>query len=110
MAGTMRHQAERLGRRHAAASATAALRACGSARYQGLSDASIIGVAYGEAWAEEIERRVPMVTLIAQHADPLKEAFETFHAWAESTDADALELTFVFRTSGGYVLALSPEA
>ncbi len=74
-----------------------------------LRNANIMGVAYGEAWSAELQRSVPMVSLVAQKSDPLIEAFSTFHSWAEASDPDALEMTFVFRKNGGYVLALGPE-
>lgn len=74
-----------------------------------LGEASVIGVAYGETWSDEIKRRVPTVTLVAQRGEPLAKAFDTFNAWAASTDPDAIELTIVVSTNGGYILSLSPE-
>lgn len=74
-----------------------------------LSKASIIGVAYGTAWSEDVRQQVPVISLIAQNREPLAKAFLTFRAWADATDPDSLEVTIVFRQQGGYLLALSPE-
>jgi hypothetical protein len=48
-------------------------------------------------------------SLVAQNGDELAKAFEAFNAWSRMTDPDSVEITFVFRNSGGYVLAISPE-
>ena len=53
--------------------------------------------------------RQPDISLVAQNGDELAKAFEAFNAWSRMTDPDSVEITFVFRNSGGYVLAISPE-
>jgi hypothetical protein len=74
-----------------------------------LSAASIDGVAYGSVWSKEVDQLVPTISLVGQHGEELAKAFEEFNAWSKMTDPDSLELAFVFRKSGGYVLAISPE-
>ena len=74
-----------------------------------LSAASVDGVAYGFEYSEELARTVPFISLVAQHAGPLAQAFEEFAAWAAATDPDSLEVTFVFRKKGGYLLMIAPE-
>ena len=74
-----------------------------------LKAAAVDGVAYGRAWSEAVNKTVPIITLIAQRGDELVKAFEEFNAWSQITDPDSVEVTFVFRNGGGYVLAISPE-
>src|SRR5258708_1913762 len=74
-----------------------------------LSAASIDGVAYGGVWSEAVKQDIPTISLVAQKGDELAKAFEAFNAWSRMTDADSVEITFVFRNAGGYVLAISPE-
>lgn len=50
-----------------------------------------------------------MISLVAQRGDALAKAFEEFNAWSKATDPDSVEITFVFRKSGGYVIAISAE-
>jgi len=74
-----------------------------------LGNAGIDGVAYGSVWSKELDQLIPTISLIGRHAEHLVKAFEEFNAWSKMTDPDSLELTFVFRKGGGYVLAISPE-
>ena len=84
--------------------------ALGSFEFLGhLSAASVDAVAYGDVWSEAVSQRVPTISLVAQHGDELAKAFEEFDAWSQMTDPDSVEITFVFRNCGGYVLAISPE-
>jgi hypothetical protein len=75
-----------------------------------LGKADIVAVAYGGGWVEEVEANVPIISLVARHPEHLRKAFEDFHAWANATDADAVELTIVLRSKGGFLLGLTPEA
>ncbi len=74
-----------------------------------LSAALVDGVAYGSVWSEAVNQTVPTISLVAQRGDELAKAFEAFNAWSQMTDPDSVEITFVFRKSGGFVLAISPE-
>ena len=74
-----------------------------------LSAASVGAVAYGSAWSEVIGKTVPTISLVAMDGDELAKAFDIFNAWSKATDPDSVELTFAFRKSGGYVLAISAE-
>lgn len=74
-----------------------------------LSAASVDGVAYGSVRSEAIRQTIPTISLVAQNGNELAKAFEAFNAWSRMTDPDSVEITFVFRNSGGYVLAISPE-
>ncbi len=74
-----------------------------------LSSASVVGVAYGSTWSETLAGIVPTLSLIAENEAPLVTAFRTFNAWSQATDPDSLELTIVFRETGGYLLAIGPE-
>ena len=74
-----------------------------------LHDSSVDAVAYGTLHSPELRQQTFLVSLVAQHQEPLASAFREFHAWAQATDADSLELTFVFLHAGGYILALTPQ-
>ena len=73
-----------------------------------LSAASVDGVAYGSVWSEPLKQTIPTISLVAQNGSELTKAFQAFNAWSQMTDPDSVEITFVFRNSGGYVLAISP--
>ena len=47
--------------------------------------------------------------LVAERAEPLREAFKIFAAWSDAADGDAVELTIVLKESGGFLLGISPE-
>ena len=74
-----------------------------------LSAASVDAVVYGEDWSDAIGHPVPTISLAAQRGDELAKAFEEFNAWSQMTDPDSVEITFVFRKSGGYLLAISVD-
>ena len=74
-----------------------------------LSAASVDVVAYGSVWSEVVNQTVPTISLVAQRGDELAKAFEEFNAWSQMTDPDSVEITFVFRKSGGYLFVISPE-
>ena len=74
-----------------------------------LVDAEVVAVAYGLDYSQTLENHVPAITLVARNEESLRKAFEEFSNWAEWTDADAIELTIVFRKDGGYRLCINPE-
>jgi hypothetical protein len=74
-----------------------------------LTAASVDAVGYGWAYSSIVNRPVPSIALVAQDGNELAKAFEMFGSWAKATDSDSVELTFVFRKAGGYVLAISAE-
>ena len=74
-----------------------------------LTEAQVDAVACGTRHSPELNAEVPTIALVAQHGDPLAKAFSIFHDWSTSSDSDAVELTFVLRDPGGYVLVISPE-
>ena len=74
-----------------------------------LNAASIDVVAYGDTWSEEVHQTVPTISLVGRHGAELAEVFKTFNAWSNLTDPDSVEITFVFRKTGGYVLVISAE-
>lgn len=74
-----------------------------------LNAASVDGVAYGAAWSEAVSQTVPTILLVGQNGAELAKVFEAFNAWGTMTDPDSVEITFVFRKAGGYVLAVSAE-
>lgn len=74
-----------------------------------LHDAGVIGAAYGYEKSELLRATVPALTLVGSNEAPLRKAFAEFRAWTESSDGDALEVSIIFRTGDGYLLALSPE-
>ena len=76
---------------------------------QHLSAASVGGVAYGRAWSNVVNKAVPTIALVGQKGDELTKAFGEFNAWSKATDPDSVEISFVFRKSGGYVLAISAD-
>ena len=74
-----------------------------------LSDSEVVAVAYGLDYSQELGLSVPTITLVGRNEEPLRKAFDEFSVWAESTDADAIELTIVFTKDGGYRLCINPE-
>lgn len=74
-----------------------------------LGGAEVVAVAYGIAYSKMLGMEVPVLTLVGRNEEPLRKAFEEFSGWAESTDADAIELTIVFMKDGGYRLCINPE-
>ena len=74
-----------------------------------LHDSSVDAVAYATLHSPELHQQTFVVSLVAQHQEPLASAFREFHAWAQATDPDSLELTFLFLNAGGYILALTPQ-
>ena len=74
-----------------------------------LIDAEVVAVAYGIEYSQKLRMGVPSITLVGRNEKPLRRAFEEFSNWAESTDADAIELTIVFMKDGGYRLCINPE-
>ena len=74
-----------------------------------LHDSSVDAVAYGTFHSPELHQQTFTVSLVAQHPEPLAKAFQEFHAWAQATDPDSVELTFIFLNSGGYLLAITPQ-
>ena len=84
--------------------------ALASSEFNGhLTAASVDGVAYGNVWSEAVNQTVPIISLVAQRGDELAKAFEAFNTWSQTTDPDSVEITFIFRKNGGYVLVISPE-
>src|SRR5712692_6461869 len=73
-----------------------------------LHDANVVGMAYGMDYSTELERPIPCISLVVRNEAPVRRAFDTFHAWAAGSDADALDVAFVFREDGGYLVVLSP--
>ena len=74
-----------------------------------LGEASIVAVAYGSEWSEALCADTPSMSLVARRAEPLREVFKIFAAWADAADGDAVELTVVLKESGGFLLGISPE-
>ena len=74
-----------------------------------LTSASVDAVAYGSRWSEAVNQEVPIISLVAKSGEELVKAFEEFHSWAKITDQDSVEITFVFRKTGGYLLVISTE-
>lgn len=74
-----------------------------------LRAADVIGVAYGIGYSIDLTQQVPTISLIARNEEPLGLAFDEFSRWAESSDGDAVDLTFVFLKSGAYKLCISLE-
>lgn len=74
-----------------------------------LQAAEVIGVAYGLAYTNELEMDIPSISLIARNEKPLRLAFEEFSKWSESSDGDAIDMTFVFLRNGAYKLCIGPE-
>lgn len=76
---------------------------------QRLREAEVIAVAYGTNYSVALRTQVPALTLVGRNEEPLRKAFEEFARWAESSDADAVDVTLVFLRKGGYRIIISPE-
>ena len=74
-----------------------------------LTEAGVDAVAYYKQHSPELDQSVQALTLVANNRVPLVKAFELFHEWAADSDSDAVEITFVLRNTGGYILGISPE-
>src|SRR5262245_25918113 len=71
--------------------------------------ADVRAVVYGFDADPALPIGLPSVWLLGAHQQPLVEAFEQFAAWTAATDDDAVDLSWVFLNSGGYLLTLAPE-
>ena len=74
-----------------------------------LRDAEVIGVLYGLSYSTDLEQQLPTISLVGRREQPLREAFQVFSRWAESSNGDAVDLTFVLLNKGGYKLCVGPE-
>ena len=74
-----------------------------------LHNADVFAVAYGLHYWDQLHRTIPTITLLARSSEHLGKAFQQFEAWTSLSDGDAVELNFVFLSSGGYLLSLGPE-
>jgi hypothetical protein len=74
-----------------------------------LYEAEIVGCAYGLMPFPGSDVPMRIFSLVAQNADPARRAFEVFKQWADSVDADCVQLNIVLLSSGGYLLAIGPE-
>lgn len=76
---------------------------------ENLSAADIDGVAYGFDREPSLGITIPIVSLIGRNVGPMQKAFDEFAQWSTTSDGDAVELTFVFLKSGGYLLGVTVE-
>jgi hypothetical protein len=74
-----------------------------------LRAAQIPGVAYSHTWSSDLAADVPIVALTGNNEDYLTRAFKRFNDWADATDGDSVQVTFVVRASGAYVVIIAPE-
>lgn len=74
-----------------------------------LTEADTIALAFGEDFAPSLNRKIPLLALVARKREPLQAAFEELSQWAAATDGDAVDLTILFRSGDEYLLALGPE-
>jgi hypothetical protein len=74
-----------------------------------LYEAEIVGCAYGLMPFAGSDVPMRVFSLVAQNADPARRAFEVFKQWADSVDADCVELNIVLLSGGGYLLTIGPE-
>jgi len=74
-----------------------------------LPRAEVDGIVYGKAYEPSLGTTVPLISLAGRNAALLRAAFHEFAQWSALSDGDAVELTFVFLKSGGYLVGASPE-
>lgn len=71
--------------------------------------ADVVAVAYGVKHWDVSETHIPTITLLARSSEHLANVFKQFEQWTSLSDGDAVELTFIYLSSGGYLLSLGPE-
>ncbi len=76
---------------------------------QKLREADIFAVAYGSMYSDEVESKIPVLSLIGRNEVPLQEAFKEFNRWAEDSDGDAVDLTIVFGKRDGYTVIIGAD-
>jgi hypothetical protein len=74
-----------------------------------LYEAKIVGCAYGYVPSPDADLPLRIFSLVAQNADPARQAFEIFKQWADAIDADCVRLEIVLLAAGGYLLTIGPE-
>ena len=74
-----------------------------------LHAAGVFAIAYGLEWSDDLNRSIPSIALVGRNGLALESAFATFNAWKDASDGDAVEITIVLNTAGGYTICLGPE-
>lgn len=74
-----------------------------------LGKANILGVSYSVGTSQLVPGPVLYVSLGGTDKEAMKEAFDHFHKWCEGSDGDAVAITWVFMSGGGYLLGITQE-
>lgn len=74
-----------------------------------LHAAGVEGCAYGQYPISSLRTTVPSISLIGTNADSFRSAFAEFRDWTRGSDADAVQMHFIFLKKGGYILGITPD-
>jgi hypothetical protein len=77
---------------------------------QALSDAQIVACGYGGHHAPGFPGPIPALTLVGNHIEPLKRAFDEFKRWGCEEDGDVVDIKILLKTDGTYEMLIAPEA
>jgi hypothetical protein len=76
---------------------------------QDLTEAQVVGCAYGWEPVSELGTPIPSLSLVARNEASIRSAFSTLYEWTKGSDDDAVDITIIFLNSGAYLLGISPE-
>lgn len=71
--------------------------------------ADITGIGYGIQYWPGIGSDLPIISLSACHAEPLRLGFDAIRKWDPVEGDDGLVISFVFTNDGGYAVGLTPD-
>jgi hypothetical protein len=76
---------------------------------ESLKVANVVGCSYGIAYSEDLGSNLAIVSLVGRDEKALSDAFKEFESWSAGSGTQAVDLTFIFLTKGGYLLGISPR-
>jgi hypothetical protein len=77
---------------------------------QSLIDAQIVACGYGYHKTIGFPGPIPLLTLVATHEEPLRQAFEEFKRWGCEHDGDVVDMNLLLKRDGTYEMRIAPEA
>ncbi|WP_321477205.1 hypothetical protein [uncultured Paludibaculum sp.] len=76
---------------------------------ESLKAADVVGCAYGIAYSDDLRGEVAAVSLVGKNERALSDAFKEFEDWSTGSGTQAVDLTFIFLTKGGYLVGIGPR-
>lgn len=74
-------------------------------------DANVMACAYGYDRAPGYPEMMPCITLVAEHPNRLKDAFDILAQWGSQEDGDCVDINVLLRKNGSYLFSVgaSPD-